>query len=128
MKIHHTIALTMLVGVGLGATAVEVLHAQAKPPVYLVNEIDVTNPEAYLKDYAPRAQAVIKAAGGRLLVAGGKITTLEGEPPKTRVTINVWDSMEQVQAWRNSAAYKELLPIRDKYSKFRTFAVEGLPQ
>jgi uncharacterized protein (DUF1330 family) len=128
MKIHHTIALTMLVGVGLGATAVEVLHAQAKPPVYLVNEIDVTNPEAYLKDYAPRAQAVIKAAGGRLLVAGGKITTLEGEPPKTRVTINVWDSMDQVQAWRNSAAYKELLPIRDKYSKFRTFAVEGLPQ
>ena len=39
--------------------------------VYLVTEIDVTNPEAYGKEFAPKAQATIKAAGGRLVAIGG---------------------------------------------------------
>ena len=37
------------------------------PPVYYVAEIDVTNPDAYAKEYAPKAQAMIKEAGGRFL-------------------------------------------------------------
>jgi len=37
----------------------------------------------------------------------------------------VWNSMEKIQAWRSSAAFKEL-PLRDKYAKFRSFSVEGI--
>jgi hypothetical protein len=44
-----------LAGFGLGAIAVQELHAQAKPPVYQVVEIDVLNQEVYLKDYVPKA-------------------------------------------------------------------------
>jgi heme-degrading monooxygenase HmoA len=36
--------------------------------------------------------------------------------------------MEQLQAWRNSAAFKEARKIGDKYATFRSFAIEGLPQ
>ncbi|WP_298365735.1 DUF1330 domain-containing protein [uncultured Bradyrhizobium sp.] len=118
----------MLAGFGLGAVAVQGLHAQAKPPVYQVVEIDPGNMESYLKDYVPKAQAAIKAAGGKFLAAGGKTTTLEGEPPKPRIVIQQWDSLEQVQAYRNSAAFKDLLPLRDKMAKFRSFVVEGVPQ
>ena len=46
MKTHYTVALAMLAGAAIGATAVNGLHAQAKAPLYLVSEIDVTNPEA----------------------------------------------------------------------------------
>jgi uncharacterized protein (DUF1330 family) len=118
----------MLTGAALGAAAVEGLHAQAKPPVYQVVEIDVLNQDAYVKDYVPKAQAAIKAAGGKFLAAGGKTTTIEGEPPKSRIVIQQWDSVEKIQAYRNSAAFKDLLPLRDKLAKFRSFAVEGLPQ
>ena len=118
----------MLAGFGLGAVAVQALHAQAKPPVYQVVEIDVLNQDAYLKDYAPKAQAAIKAAGGKFVAAGGKTTTIEGEPPKSRVVIQQWDSLEQAQAYRNSATFKELLPLRDKLAKFRSFVVEGATQ
>src|ERR1700736_4455728 len=128
MKTRYTIALSMLAGAALGAAAIQGLHAQAKPPVYQIVEIDVLNQDAYLKDYAPRAQAAIKAAGGKFLAAGGKTTTIEGEPPKSRVVIQQWDSLEQAQAYRNSAAFKDLLPIRDKLAKFRSFVVEGAPQ
>ena len=61
----------MLAGVAVGAVAIQGLHAQTKPPVYLVTEIDVTNPEAYGKEFAPKAQASIKAAGGRQIAIGG---------------------------------------------------------
>jgi len=40
----------------------------------------------------------------------------------------VWDNMEQLQAWRNSADFKEARKIGDKYAKFRSFAIEDLPQ
>jgi uncharacterized protein (DUF1330 family) len=123
-----TIGLAMLTGAALGAAAVEGLHAQAKPPVYQVVEIDVLNQDAYVKDYVPKAQAAIRAAGGKFLAAGGKTTTIEGEPPKSRVVIQQWDSVEKIQAYRNSAAFKDLLPLRNKLAKFRSFAVEGLPQ
>jgi uncharacterized protein (DUF1330 family) len=128
MKTQYTVTLAMLAGFGLGAVAVQGLHAQASPSVYQVTEIDVMNQEAYVRDYVPRAQAAIKAAGGRFLAAGGKVSTIEGEPPKARVAIIAWESLDKAQAYRNSAVFKELLPIRDKLAKFRAFTVEGLPQ
>jgi uncharacterized protein (DUF1330 family) len=128
MKTRSTVALAMLAGFGLGAVAVQGLHAQAKPPIYYIAEIDVTNIDAYTKEYAPIAQASIKAAGGRLLAAGQNVTSVEGAPPTKRVAIQVWESMEKIQAWRNSAEYKKARETGDKHAKFRAFTVEGLPQ
>ena len=54
------VAVAAVVGFGLGAVAVQVIPAQAKPPVYYVAEIDVKNMDAYTKEYVPRAQAGIK--------------------------------------------------------------------
>ena len=127
MKTQLSIALATLAGIGIGAASVQTLHAQANPPVYLVTEIDVTNVEAYTKEYAPKAQASIRAHGGKLLAAGQTVTAIEGDPPKPRVAVQVWDSMEKIQAWRASAEYKEAREIGNKYAKFRTFTVEGLP-
>ena len=128
MKTRYTVTLAVIAGFGIGAAVVEGLHAQAKPPVYYIAEIELTNPEAYTKEYAPKAQATIRAHGGRLLAAGSKVTAIEGAPPKSRVAVQVWDSMEKIQAWRNSKEYKEARKIGDKYAKFRAFTVEGLPQ
>jgi uncharacterized protein (DUF1330 family) len=122
------VALAVAVGFGLGAVTVQSLHAQAKPPVYFIAEIEVTNLDAYTKEYAPKAQALIRKMGGRLLAAGQKVTAFEGQPPKQRVAVQVWDSLEKIQAWRNSAEFKELRKTGEKYAKFRTFAIEGLPQ
>ena len=47
------------------------LHAQAKPPIYYVVETETTDPEAYVKEFAPQAQAIITAAGGRFVAIGG---------------------------------------------------------
>jgi uncharacterized protein (DUF1330 family) len=126
MKTHSTVAWAVFAGFGLGAIAVQGLHAQANPPVYSVAEIEIADQAAYAT-YVPKAQAAIKAAGAKFLAAGGKVTPVDGEPPKSRVVIQQWASLEQFQAYRNSAAYKDLLPTREKVAKFRTFVVEGVP-
>ncbi len=36
MKARWTVALSMLVGIAVGAAAIQTLHAQAKPPVYMI--------------------------------------------------------------------------------------------
>ena len=127
MNRYFTVGLAMLAGIGLGAAAVQGLHAQGKPPVYLVTEIDVTNVDAYVKGYAPLVAASIKKAGGKLLAASLKVSQIEGTSPK-RVAIQVWDSLDQIQAWRNGADYKDARKIGDKYATFRSYAVEGMPQ
>jgi uncharacterized protein (DUF1330 family) len=128
MKTRYTVALSMLAGIGLGAVAVQGIHAQARPPIYYVAEIEVTNLDGYLKDYVPRDQANIKAFGGRILAAGTKVATIEGDPPKSRVAVLAWDNIEKIQTWRDSAQAKEIRAVGHKYAKFRAFTVEGLPQ
>jgi uncharacterized protein (DUF1330 family) len=131
VKTKYTVALSMLAGVAVGAVAIQGLHAQAKPPVYLVTEIDVTNPDAFGKEFAPKAQATIKAAGAKFIViagAGGAnatpINAVVGTPPK-RVTIQQWESLEAMNKWYKSADYQEALKIGEKYATFRRYAVEG---
>jgi uncharacterized protein (DUF1330 family) len=119
--------LTLLAGAALGAVAVQTLHAQTKPPVYRISEIEVSDLDGYTKEFAPKAQAMFKAAGAKFLAAGQNVKSFEGDPAKTRVSVQVYESIEKLTAAQSSAEYKELRKIGDKYAKFRTFSVEGLP-
>ena len=127
MKTRTSIALAVIAGFGIGALTIEGLHAQAKPPVFTIAEIDVSNVDAYGKEYAPKAQALIRAKGGKILVGSNNVTALEGQPAK-RLAVHQWESMEKAKAWHGSKEYKENRKIGDKYAKFRILAVEGLPQ
>jgi uncharacterized protein (DUF1330 family) len=70
--------------------------------------------------------AAIKKAGGKILAASLNVTQLEGPAP-TRVVIQVWDSPEQIAAWRHGPDYDDIRKIGERYAIFRSFAVEGLP-
>jgi uncharacterized protein (DUF1330 family) len=125
MKTRTSIALAVIAGFGLGAVSIHTLHAQAKPPVYTIAEIDVSNNDAYMKEYAPKAQALIKEKGGKLIAASNG-SAFEGAPAK-RVAIQQWESMEKAKAWHSSKEYQENRKIGNKYAKFRIVAVEGRP-
>jgi uncharacterized protein (DUF1330 family) len=133
MNTRISLALGVVVGFGLGAVSIQTLHAQAqsKPPVYLISEIDVTNPDAYGKEFAPKAQATVKGSGARFVVIGGTagagakpVTAIAGTPPK-RVTIQAWESLEALNKWYHGADYQAALKIGQQYATFRRYAVEG---
>ena len=127
MRTYFTVAASMLAGMVVGGFAVQGLHAQAKPPIYFVAEIDTTQLDTYMKDYAPKAQAAIKAAGGKI-IAGGAAKSVEGDPPKARTVIQVWESEDQIQKWRTSPEYKSARELGDKIAKFRAYTINGTPQ
>ena len=120
MNTKSKLTLAMLVGVAVGALAIQGLHAQAKPPAYVVAEIAVTNPDAYAKEFLPLVQSMLGTA-----VAAGTGVTIDGEPAKSRITVRRYDSMDAAKAAYSSPAYKEARKIGDKYAKFHIFAVEG---
>jgi|tagenome__1003787_1003787.scaffolds.fasta_scaffold20807989_1 uncharacterized protein (DUF1330 family) len=126
VKTHVIAGAAMLAGFGIGAFTIEELHAQAKPPAYVISEIDMTNSEAYVKDYVPLAQKALHESGQKVLASGGRTAALAGEPPKTRIVLSMFETMEKAQAAYTSPAYLEARKVGDQYAKLRIFIVEGV--
>ena len=128
MRVRNAVALSIVAGVLIGGAAVQTIHAQIKPPVYLVAMNEVTNQEGYLREFSIPTKASVKAAGGRYLIIGGSIAPLDGTPPKARIVIQVWESMEKLKAWYRSPEFEAIRKNGMKYATFHTFAVEGVAE
>jgi uncharacterized protein (DUF1330 family) len=105
MKAQFGIALSMAVGAALGGAAIQALHAQAKPPVYMIAVNEVSDQERYAKEYVSPAQKSVKDHGGEYLAAGPG-TRVAGNLPEGPVVILRWESMEAPQRWRNSREFQ----------------------
>jgi uncharacterized protein (DUF1330 family) len=125
MKTQLKTALSLAAGVALGAAAVQTLHAQAKPPAYVVGEIDVHDADRYFKEYVPPAVKAVVDGGAKYVVRNGKSRALYGAPPKA-LAIMRFDSVEKAEAAFASQAYRDAKAIGDKYATFRIYLVEGL--
>ena len=127
MKTRYVVALSLLTGIAVGGAAIQGLHAQMKPPAYVVIPILKINDAAAFKAGVvdrPNAAANIKAAGGEWLIRSTKFTKLDGNPPERLIVIK-FDSIEKAQAFENTAAQKEVNAIREKTTNSLSFIVEG---
>jgi uncharacterized protein (DUF1330 family) len=125
MKTRLTTALAMLVGAVLGGAAIQALHAQASPPVYMIAINEVSDQDGYAKEYVSPARKSVKDHGGEYVAAGPGIQ-LAGNLPHGPVVILRWQSMEALEAWRNSPDFQAALKIGEKYAKFNIVAVNGI--
>lgn len=129
MKSNYKLAIAMLAGAALGAAAAQGLHAQTKPLAYVISENDVTNKEAYAKEFVPLAVAALKDSGQKQLAAGGQTVSLSLASRQNRASFcRFFENIDKAKAAYTSPAYLEARKIGDKYAKLRIFAVEGVPQ
>ena len=121
------IALAALAGSGIGAAAIHELHAQAKPPAYVVVAIrSIKDADAFKAGVVDKASpAALKAAGGRYVVRAQTIKSLDGPAPQRFVVI-AFESTEKAQAWSDSPATKEITAARIKSTDSLSFMVEGV--
>lgn len=91
---------------------------------YYVSEYEVLDRNG-AKPYSAQVDATFKKYGGRYIVRGGKINSLEGAGFKGGMVVIAFDSMEKAQAWYNSPEYAAIKPIRHKTMKSRVYIVEG---
>jgi uncharacterized protein (DUF1330 family) len=61
-------------------------------------------------------------------VARDNPDTKEGAAPNGSGVVLAFDNLADAEGWYGSAAYHELIPMRQRSSKTRLYIVEGLPQ
>jgi uncharacterized protein (DUF1330 family) len=92
---------------------------------YMIGEIEVTDPATY-EDYRKQVGAVLAKYGGRFLARGGKLEALEGGWSPKRLVLLEFASMEQLLKWYRSPEYAPLIKLRQKASRGKMVALEGL--
>jgi uncharacterized protein (DUF1330 family) len=125
LKITLAIACGLLVGGG----AVQLLHAQSKPPAFVVAEVDVKDRDGFEQNFLKATRKDITDHGGKYLAGGyNKTMSLVGSEPANRVVILQFPNMDAVKKWQDEGAMDMENTIGSKYAKFRIFAVEGVDQ
>ena len=92
---------------------------------YVVVEIEVLDQERY-EEYKQLAPPAIAAYGGRYLVRGGEVETLEGSWSPKRLVIVEFPSVERAREWWRSAEYERAKALRQACARTEMIVVAGL--
>lgn len=76
-------------------------------------------------EYLERIDATLRPYDGHFIVHGGEQDVLEGTSPGTLIVIEFPDRA-RAHAWYESAAYREILPLRTEHSESTVFVVDGV--
>lgn len=124
MRSQFALGLAMLAGFGLGAFAVQGLHAQGPSPgAYAIVDITQINDPTTFKTLLAKEATAVTANGGRFVTRTNYITALDGVAP-LRYIIIAFDSVQKAQSWNDSAAQAEANALRMKSTQSRSFIVE----
>ncbi len=93
-------------------------------PAYIIARVSITDPKKY-EEYRGLAQTAVAAHGGRYVVRGGPVRTLEGEPESHRVVVLEFPSIEAAQTFYRSAEYQLAKSKREGAAEGQFILVEG---
>ena len=94
-------------------------------PAYIVADVEVQD-VAKFEEYRARVPASLAPYGGRFIVRGGHVETLEGAWSPTRLVILEFPSAAQAKAWWDSKEYAEAKILRQASSRGQFLLVEGV--
>ena len=95
-------------------------------PAYVIVDITVRDREAYER-YKQLAAATVATYGGRYLVRGGVVESLEGSWLPSRFVILEFPTMEAARAWWASSEYAAAKALRQASTHTEMILVEGVP-
>jgi uncharacterized protein (DUF1330 family) len=92
---------------------------------YVIVEIDIVDPAGY-EEYKQLAGATVERYGGKYIVRGGAVETLEGNWKPKRIVVLQFDSMQRAKEWLNCEEYREPRKMRHRTARTRMVVVEGV--
>ena len=96
-------------------------------PAYVINDMEVTDPEL-LEEYKKLSPPTVARYGGRFLARGGGIETLEGTWTPQRLVILEFPTLRQAKAWIDSDDYAPAKRLRQKSARSKLIVVDGISQ
>ncbi|RUX29504.1 DUF1330 domain-containing protein [Mesorhizobium sp. M2A.F.Ca.ET.042.01.1.1] len=94
-------------------------------PAYIISDVTIRDREAF-EAYRTRAAASIAAHGGRYLVRGGDVETLEGNWQPGPLIVVAFPDIETARRWYRSDEYAAALEVRDAALSRNLILVEGI--
>ena len=92
---------------------------------YFIVDVEVNDPAGF-EEYRQLVPGTVQKYGGRFLVRGGAVETLEGDWQPKRVVVLEFPSLEQAKRWYNSEDYRDPKALRFKTAKSKLILVEGI--
>jgi uncharacterized protein (DUF1330 family) len=100
------------------------VRLEERKPAYVILDVEVNDSGTY-ETYKKMIPTTVERYGGRFLVRGGIVETLEGEWSPQRLTILEFPSVEQAKAWSGSLEYSPANAILNQSARARMVVVEG---
>ncbi len=94
------------------------------PRGYLVASLEVSDLEAY-EPYRLQVPALIERHGGRYLVRGGALQTLEGDADFSRLVVVEFPSVEAARGFYDDPDYQRIIAHRTDNATGTLVIVEG---
>jgi len=91
---------------------------------YVISEVEILD-RSLIDEYRSLAEATIAKHGGRYLVRGGAIESLESNWQPKHIVIVEFPTMEQAREWYNSPEYAEALKVRQGALNRKLILVAG---
>ena len=92
---------------------------------YAIAEVDVSNAEMFRR-YMELVPKTVDQFGGKYLVRGGTVKSIDGDWNPKRLVVIEFESMDEAIRWYNSKEYSEVLKIRHISSDTKLVFVEGI--
>ena len=92
---------------------------------YVVVDLEVLDKEKF-EEYKQLVPGTIQMYGGRYVVRGGNVETLEGSWHPRRFVVVEFDSIEKAKAWYESTDYAKPKEIRQACTRSSIILVEGV--
>jgi uncharacterized protein (DUF1330 family) len=93
-------------------------------PGYLIANLEVTDPVVY-EQYRQKVPPIIAQYGGRYLVRGGAIETVEGGLPLKRLVVLEFPSLDAARRFYNGKEYAPVKALRVASTKSDIILVDG---
>jgi uncharacterized protein (DUF1330 family) len=92
---------------------------------YIIAKVNITNIEQY-QQYMKATPSTISKYGGKIIVRGGEISTLEGDPVNERIVIIEFPSSEMAKTWYDSVEYQNTRKLREGAAEVSFIAINGV--
>jgi uncharacterized protein (DUF1330 family) len=94
-------------------------------PAYVIVEIDIVDPVGY-EEYKKLAAATVARHGGKYIVRGGAVETLEGDWKPKRIVVLEFETAQRAKEWLNCEEYRQPRKMRHRTAKTNMILVEGV--
>jgi uncharacterized protein (DUF1330 family) len=92
---------------------------------YVIVDLEIVDPSGF-EEYKKRVVPLVEKYGGKYIVAGGQVETVEGDWKPKRIVILEFESMQRAKEWLNCEEYREPREMRHHSAKTKMILVEGV--